>query len=153
MSKQTLFMAGFGSSSNSASKAQPKLKPKAQWDRYIDLKKATPVAVAVRVVRQDAESDWLEVGKIKSEKDEFTEMAVVSQRALLADHAKRLFPLQIAAKDKVEWAFASSGGEWVAVNKDSIQDMPVGLERKIGFEGTPDPSSGFYCHYVDGRLE
>lgn len=166
-----IFMSpGFGksssttssSSSNTSSKALAKLKPKAQWDRYLEMKKSTPIYVAVRVVRTTGTSDWLEVGFIKSEDDSHTVIAVVAQRALIADHAKRLYPLLISSKDKIEWAYSSSSpttedGEvlvWNLLEKDFIKEaLTTGMERKIGFEGKPDPASGFYCHYVDGRLE
>jgi hypothetical protein len=161
--RNTLFLSGFGkaaaSSNSNASKAPLKLKPKAQWDRFLDMKKWTPIPVAVRVVRTDGtSSDWLEVGKVKSEEDALTEMAVVIQRALLADHAKRLYPLQISAKDRVEYAISSSATptttlEWTLIPKDAIKEFTTGIERQCGFEGKPDPASGFYCHYVDGRLE
>jgi hypothetical protein len=155
-SKTVTYMAGFGTEKSKASKAPPKLKPKTQWDRYTDLKKSTSIPVAVRVIRQDGDhitySEWMKVGQVKSDEDQFTEMAVLAQRALLADHAKRLYPLQVLGKEKVEWAFMDKG-EWMWVQKDASMEIPPGIERKIGFEGTPDPSSGFYCHYVDGRIE
>jgi hypothetical protein len=28
-----------------------------------------------------------------------------------------------------------------------------GIEKMIGFEGRPDPASGFYCVYDGGRLK
>ena len=75
----------------------PILKPKAQWDRYGSLKKSTGVRAAARVVNdgQDA-GQWYEVGRVKSEGDEFTEIAIVLQRGIIAEHAKRLYPLQVS---------------------------------------------------------
>jgi len=125
-----------------------KLKPKSQWDKYLNLKKASSVKVAVRVAT-NSESDigeWYEVGKIKSDGDEFTESAVIVQRAIIAEHAKRLHPLKVLPKDKVEWAYASKSTpeqeDWIAVNKDTAS-APSGIEKKVGFQGNPDPS-GFY---------
>lgn len=128
------------------------LKPKAQWDRYINLKKSTGVSVGVRVANdgEEAKGEWYEVGLVKSEGNDSTEVAVVMQRGIIADHAKRLFPLQFLSKDKVEWAYLD-GDEWTLVDKNVIKGIP-GTEKKIGFEGKPDAASGFYCHYQDGKL-
>jgi hypothetical protein len=38
----------------------------------------------------------MEVGRVKSEKDEFTEVAIARQRALIAEHAKRLYLVQVS---------------------------------------------------------
>jgi hypothetical protein len=46
------------------------------------LKNCQKVRVGVRI--KDA-NEWLEVGRVKSEKDEFTEVAVARQRALIAE--------------------------------------------------------------------
>jgi hypothetical protein len=56
--------------------------------RFADLKNCEKIAVGVRI--KDSE-EWMEVGRVKSEKDEFTEVAVARQRALIADHARRLY--------------------------------------------------------------
>eukprot|EP00565_Helicotheca_tamesis_P006422 CAMPEP_0185730062 /NCGR_PEP_ID=MMETSP1171-20130828/8314_1 /TAXON_ID=374046 /ORGANISM="Helicotheca tamensis, Strain CCMP826" /LENGTH=238 /DNA_ID=CAMNT_0028399045 /DNA_START=111 /DNA_END=827 /DNA_ORIENTATION=+ len=168
----TLFLAGFGGGgggaknkkkkgkSKSSSGAAPPLKPKAQWDRYYDLKKYTVVPVAVRVIGGDDDGEWLEVGRIKSENDEYTEIAVARQKALIAEHSKRLYPLQVLPKDRVEWAYYKTSdadgdddsGEWIPLDKDAGKDAPEGIEKKIGFEGKADPKTGFYCHYNAGRL-
>ena len=59
--------------------------------RYCDkLKGAKIFPVAVRVVNGEVKGEWLEVGRVKSEGDEFTEVAVAMQRGLIAEHAKRL---------------------------------------------------------------
>jgi hypothetical protein len=77
---------------------------------------------------------------------------------LVAEHAKRLYPLLISSKDKVEWGFQSKNNnnanektddnvnEWVAVNVKNVNVDAVDV-KKIGFEGRPDPASGYYCHY------
>ena len=117
--------------------------------------------------------DWLEVGRIKSKGNAYTEIAVARQRAIIADHARRLFPLQVSAKDTVQWGYLkedgdgqapsqeegeeggdnnNSSGEWVVVDKSVLTDAQKGIEKEIGFEGRPDPATGFYCHYSEGRL-
>lgn len=94
----SLYMAGFGGGSSKKTGGKKgkgkgkgpvtqKLKPKSQWDKYKRFKKSSSVKVAVRVAA-DAESDagdWYEVGKIKSDGDEFTELAVVLQRGIIAE--------------------------------------------------------------------
>lgn len=173
-----LHMAGFGGgSSNSKNKKKNKkntpqkktstLKPKQQWDRYAkNLKAATAFKVGVRVVNDDStdndtdtenENKWLETGKVKSDNNESTEIAVAMQRGIIAEHSKRLYPLKVLPKDKVEWAFSTSftpeQADWTLINvKDVAQNAPSGIEKIIGFEGKPDPASGFYCHYEGGRL-
>jgi len=75
-------MAGFGAPDKKPKK-EPKIKPKAQWDRYTDMKKEPIVRVAVRKDGDDEE--WLEVGRVRSKDNAFTEIAVARQRALIAD--------------------------------------------------------------------
>ena len=128
--------------------------------RYCDkLKGAKIFPVAVRVVNGEEKGEWLEVGRVKSEGDEFTEVAVAMQRGLIAEHAKRLLPLQVKPKDMAEWGYRTIGDNdddeepsWSIVDKSVCDDAPKGVDKKIGFEGTPDPNSGFYCHYSSGRL-
>jgi hypothetical protein len=57
----------------------------------------------------------------------------------------------VSTKNKVEWAYRSLD-DWVVVDPKSTQDTDGSAEKKIGFEGTPDPSTGFYCLYNAGRL-
>lgn len=63
---------------------------------------------------------------------------------------------QFLPKDKVEWAYASKlkpeQEDWVLVDKNAMSDVPAGVEKIIGFEGKPDPATGFYCNYKGGRL-
>mmetsp|Transcript_9041 Transcript_9041/g.12858 ORF Transcript_9041/g.12858 Transcript_9041/m.12858 type:complete len:232 (-) Transcript_9041:152-847(-) len=164
-----LFMAGFGgggggggakAKAKKGKKTSSSLKPKAQWDRYYDLKKYTIVPVAVRV-EGSGDEEWLEVGRIKSEEDAFTEIAIARQKALIAEHSRRLYPLKVLAKDRVEWAYYKTNdndddendGEWIALSKDAGKgELPDGIDKKIGFEGKADPKTGFYCHYNAGRL-
>ena len=146
-SSTSLYMAGFGSSSSKGKNKKKQtpvvLKPKQQWDRYGSLKAANAVKVAVRVLDESNGSgesnEWLETGKVKSEKDDLIEMAVALQRGIIAEHSKRLYPLKILPKDRVEWAYLAEG-QWLLVNKDVGQDAPSGMEKKIGFEGKPDPA-------------
>ena len=35
---------------------------------------------------------------------------------------------------------------WVTVDKTVLDTIPVkGIEKQMGFVGTPDPNTGFYC--------
>jgi len=163
-----LQMAGFGGSgggtkknkkkaggssgvSGGSSSAPIKLKVQTQWDRYCDtLKGATIYPVAVRVVGSgDERGDWVEVGGVKSEGDSMTEIAVAMQRGLIVEHAKRLLTGQVKPNDVVEWGYGTpvSGDDeqtFTLVDKSVMDDAPKGVESKIGFQGTPDPNSGFY---------
>lgn len=71
---------GFGGAAG-GKKKESKLKPKQQWDRYLDLKKEERYRVAV----SKDDKEWLEVGSIKSQGDAFTEAALVKQKGLIAD--------------------------------------------------------------------
>jgi len=149
----SLGMAGFGGAPSNKKKKELKIKPKAQWDRYTDMKKVPMVRVAVRKTDTD---DWLEVGRVRAKDKVTTDIAVARQRALIADHARRLFPLQVSAKDKIEWAYwegSDEDGSWVVVEKSAVEQAPEGVEKLIGFEGRPDPASGFYCVFDNGRLK
>lgn len=79
----SLGMAGFGAAPSNKNKKELKIKPKAQWDRYTDMKKVPVVRVAVQKTGQDAE--WLEVGRVRAKDEVATEIAVARQRALIAD--------------------------------------------------------------------
>jgi len=150
------YMAGFGANSSGSSKKQKKtiqkLKPKQQWDRYLSLKDCKTVTAAVRKDGKD-ENEWINVGYVKSASNEFTDIAIARQRALIAEHAKRLFPLKISAKDNLQWGYLNSDeDEYIPVSKDVCDDAPDDIEKKIGFEGIADPQTGFYCNYKDGRI-
>lgn len=69
--------AGFGSAPR---KAPAKLKPKAQWDRYLSLTSETPVPVGVFV-----DDEWWTVGSVKAKDASLTGAAVVRQRGLLVE--------------------------------------------------------------------
>ena len=73
---------------------------------------------------------------------------------MLLQHARRLFPLQVSEKDKVEWAYweGDDDGSWIVVDKSVLEGAPDGIDKQIGFEGRPDPTTGFYCLYDAGRL-
>ncbi len=158
-----LSMAGFGGGGGTskknkkkggAAKPLPKLKAKTQWDRYADLKQSKKVIVGVKISGED-EADWMEVGKVRSENDEHTLVAIARQRALIADHAKRLYPVKVPANAVLEWGYFLEGEEensWVTVDKASGADAPKGIEKKFGFEGISDKASGYYCYYSEGRV-
>ena len=44
---------------------------------------------------------------------------------------------------------------WTTVDKSILEEQPPpeGIEKLIGFEGRPDPATGFYCVYDGGRLK
>ncbi|KAG7368017.1 hypothetical protein IV203_030760 [Nitzschia inconspicua] len=152
-----LFGGGFGGGDDkntTKKKKEIKLKPKQQWDRYLSFKTEPKIRVAVRVV-EDESDEWLEVGRVKTKEMQYTEMAVARQRAIIAEHAKRLYPLQISNKKTLEWGYYQEQDEvWKIVDKSVLDTEEVeGLEKMIGFEGRPDPSTGFYCVYDEGRLK
>ncbi len=71
-------------------------------------------------------------------------------------HAKRLFPLQVTAKTKLNWGMmitegGSDEGSWKPLDPKSFTSSDV-LDKDIGFEGTPDAASGFYCVYDQGKI-
>ena len=87
-----LMMAGFGGGGGGKkekNKKLPKLKAKAQWDRYADLKQCSKVVVGVKL-SGDGEGDWLEVGKVRSQNDEHTLIAIARQRALIAGKLNKM---------------------------------------------------------------
>jgi len=155
-----LYAGGFGGGGGKDTKKEKnakeiKLKPKQQWDRYADFKREPKIQVGVRIKDDDSE-EWLEVGRVKSKDSEYTEAAVFRQRAIIADHAKRLFPLQLSSKKTLEWGYQTGDdedSEWKLVDKSCMTDAVEGLEKLVGFEGRPDPASGFYCVYDGGRLK
>lgn len=167
MSSTSLYAGGFGGGGGMGKKVgndkkkkksdnkETKLKPKQQWDRYSELKREPKIQVAVRI-KDDESDEWLEVGRVKSKDSQYTEEAVFRQRAIIAEHAKRLYPLQLTSKKTLEWGYHTGedeNSEWKIVDKSCMTDAVEGLEKLIGFEGRPDPASGFYCVYDGGRLK
>jgi hypothetical protein len=57
----------------------------------------------------------------------------------------------------MEWAclLDAEKDEWSVVDKSILDEKspPEGIEKMIGFEGTPDPATGFYCVYDGGKLQ
>lgn len=58
----------------------------------------------------------------------------------------------------MEWGYYQEQEEvWKSVDKSVLDNEEAaavdGLEKLIGFEGRPDPSTGFYCVYDGGRLK
>jgi hypothetical protein len=54
----------------------------------------------------------------------------------------------VSTKDTVQWAYMNDASEeWVIVDKSVVEKG-----KAIGFEGKPDPASGFYCRYNQGRI-
>lgn len=100
----TALLAGFGggASKNGGKKApskQAKLKPKQQWDRFIDsLKGTAKMPVGVRM-KEDDSDEWIRVGAVRSKDDAFTAISVAMQRALIAD-VRRVVSLFSNLKNK-----------------------------------------------------
>lgn len=177
-SRTALFMAGFGADSsskkqdkkggsgNASKQLVPKLRAKSQWDRYLDMKLCKKVTVGVRIkgddddVDEDSTNDWVEVGRVRSEGDDHFEVAVARQRALIAEHSKRLYPVKIPPNAILEWGYLNDKEgkeenekkEWITVDKSKGDNAPVGIEKKIGFEGISHPPTGYYCFYNQGRI-
>jgi len=166
---QILF-AGFGGGGASTKKGKKgkgkpsitPLKPKKQWDYYTSdtLKASTRTAVGVRLLVEegsDEDNSWLTVGYVKSIEDKFTKYAVLRQRALIAEHAKRLFPLKVSKNARIEWGYVveeDDNIEWMQLATKEFDDLevPKGGEKSVGFEGFCDASTGFYCQYHEGKL-
>lgn len=71
-------------------------------------------------------------------------------------HGKRLYPLQVSKKSTVEWGYTTDedDGKWTVVDvKAALAEAPDGFEKDVGFEGIPDPATGFYCVYDNGKLK
>mmetsp|Transcript_51366 Transcript_51366/g.60037 ORF Transcript_51366/g.60037 Transcript_51366/m.60037 type:complete len:252 (-) Transcript_51366:87-842(-) len=170
----SLQMAGFGGGASAKKGGNKKnkkdtinlklLKPKQQWDRYTSsaMKGFDSIRVAVRVVRTinsdtTDEGSWLEVGAVKSKENAYTEAAVIRHRVLIADHARRMFPLQVLAKDKLEWGYSTTAArdededvvvEWTVAGK--VDDMPADIDKLIGFQGLPE-QTGFYARSTESK--
>jgi hypothetical protein len=52
--------------------------------------------------------------------------------------------MQVSPKSQVEWGY-NKDGSWVFVDKAILDAAGEGVEKMIGFEGKPDPATGFYC--------
>ena len=147
----TFLMAGFGSKTSSTSKGKNKkattnkLKPKKQWDRFMseDLSSSDAIRAGVRVIDT---STWYEVGEIKTKNNQHTDAGVIKHRTLILDHARRMFPAEMAkvVANNVEYGYVTTtdgDDEWTIANK--IDDMPTDIDKLIGFRGYPD-LTGFY---------
>lgn len=160
--------AGFGGGGTTSSKkkkgksTETKLKPKQQWDRYVELKDEPATAVGVRVEGTD---EWLDVGDVKSREAEDTPRAVFRQRALIGEHARRLHPGPLASKPKIQWGYRvapaegegeGEEGRWAAVDGSCVEDVDdadQGLPKRVGFRGRPDPATGSYVDIAGGRID
>ena len=86
-----------------------------------------------------------------------------------------MYPLQISPKAQIEWGYVQPSDEsettmsnadddadansdgtttttstrnqnWVTVDKSVLDTILIkGIEKQMGFVGTPDPTTGFYC--------
>ena len=62
----------------------------------------------------------------------------------------------MTAKKTLEWGyFDAENEEWTVVDKSILDEitLPEGIDKMIGFEGKPDPATGFYCIYDGGKLK
>lgn len=156
------FGGGGGATSSSKNKkgksAETKLKPKQQWDRYVELKDEPATAVGVRIEGTD---EWLGVGDVKSRDSKYIPQAVFRQRALIGEHAKRLHPGPLANKPRLQWGYRvapadeEGEGRWAVVDKACMEDVDdaEGLPKRVGFRGQPDPATGFYADIAGGRID
>ncbi|KAJ1628984.1 hypothetical protein T492DRAFT_1013964 [Pavlovales sp. CCMP2436] len=148
----TAVSAGFGKSTGSEAKtAKGKLNAKKQWDRFVDLSKDGGGTAEV-AVRKDAESEWKPIGRVCAVAELPVVAAAARQRSLIEEHGKRVHlallaqvgkaPLQVGIRVTAEASFELVGKE----------DNTASADSQIGFEGLPDPKTGYYCMYTDGRL-
>mmetsp|Transcript_8811 Transcript_8811/g.18082 ORF Transcript_8811/g.18082 Transcript_8811/m.18082 type:complete len:227 (+) Transcript_8811:71-751(+) len=153
----TPLYAGFGGGAAAGSKknkkkktpTDTKLKPKQQWDRYVDLKDEPAVAVAVQ---PEGTEEWLGVGSVRSRDSQYTPQAVFRQRALLAEHARRLHPGQVTSDGTLSWGYREPDGAYVRVDRACLDAAETeGLEKWVGFEGLP--VAGFYTDSATGRID
>jgi hypothetical protein len=163
-STSSLQMAGFGAApKKDGKKKSESLKPKKQWDRYLALKTSEGFAVAVRVVvdasastsTSDADKiEWMQVGIVRSKGNAYTEEAVMRQRLIIAEHARRVYPTKIFVKDTLEWAYLNKNDQLMVVGKSLFGnlEMPADIEKMIGFVGLPD-KSGFYMRSAEGLID
>lgn len=48
------------------------------------------------------------------------------------------------------------GDDWTLLDPKSLLEgasETTGVEKKIGFQGAPDPATGFYCVYDGGKIK
>ncbi|KAJ1628755.1 hypothetical protein T492DRAFT_841342 [Pavlovales sp. CCMP2436] len=149
----TAVSAGFGkgeAKAGDSKTAKGKLNAKKQWDRYIDLAKSGG-AVAEVAVRKDAEFEWKTVGRVCAVAELPAAAAAARQRALIEEHAKRIYLALLAEVGKAPLQVGvrvADGFELVGK-----EDRALVSSEQLGFEGLPDPRTGYYCHYDNGRLQ
>jgi hypothetical protein len=83
--KKKASSASSSPSSSISGAESSKLKPKQQWDRYIELKGSPKVKVGIRATNKNEAAEWLEVGHVKFQTDVGAPVAVARQRALIAE--------------------------------------------------------------------
>jgi hypothetical protein len=154
-STSSLQMAGFGAAPKKDKKKKSNvLKPKQQWDRFVALKNSESIPVAVGVVdptvettsTSDSQIEWLQVGLVRSKDNAFTEEAVMRQRLLISEHARRCYPHKIQAKDTLGYSYLNKSDQLMVVGKGVWGEvkMPADIEKDCGFVGIPD-KTGFYA--------
>lgn len=105
-------------------------------------------------VRKDDDGAWKATGRVCLAEGVSAQGAVTRQRALIEEHGKRLH-LALASqagKALLQVGYRpADGADFAPVGKKGADDVPVD-DAEIGFEGLPDPASGYYCSYKDGKL-
>jgi hypothetical protein len=151
----TACRAGFGKAAPegaAAKKGRAPLNAKKQWDRYADLAKKDGMLAEVAVRKDDA-SEWKAVGRVNGAAGCTPVAAAARQRVLIGEHGKRvhLSLMQLGSKAAVQVGVRpEEGADFTLVSK--ADDDAALVDTDVGFEGTPDKLSGYYCHYVDGRI-
>jgi len=118
-----------------------KMKPKVQWDRYLEFKYEPKIAVAVQIIADDDADatdggEWLNVGCVKSKDSKYTSQAVFRQRGIIAEHAKRLHPIQLATNGKqqvnLRWAYYDFSTTTTTTSEKKDEDENDDTEEEEG---------------------
>eukprot|EP00520_Triparma_pacifica_P010658 CAMPEP_0118654422 /NCGR_PEP_ID=MMETSP0785-20121206/12388_1 /TAXON_ID=91992 /ORGANISM="Bolidomonas pacifica, Strain CCMP 1866" /LENGTH=213 /DNA_ID=CAMNT_0006547095 /DNA_START=233 /DNA_END=874 /DNA_ORIENTATION=+ len=161
-------LAGFGSKPPNKSNV---LRPKGQWDRYLKFltthKKDTTLGYnfGTCVIRTPSSKKWIKVGYVAALPGVDVSDAVMVQKRIIFEHARRLQPGNFVngGKTDVEWGVLKGRGdgnredqgggedyeEAEVITKFKKVDAGVG---EVGFEGMPDPATGFFCKYDKGKI-
>ena len=127
-----------------------------QWDRFLKLKsesKKGNVLIAEVGVRRKGNGAWVEVGEVACRSDSSSmSQAVSKQKRLIAEHSLRISPGELKKEHNLEWGFRTGGDDEWAIADTTSKEGDEGCEKFIGFEGIPDPNTGYFCSYDNGRV-
>jgi hypothetical protein len=115
---------------------------KSQWEAYMQLSSQGATAAAV-AVRKDDSSEWKPVGHVCVTNGGGTTAAAARQRALIAEHGKRVhLALKALGKAPVQVGVRVAVGTTTAYAVVGKEDdtLPDGVQ--CGFEGVADASTG-----------